>query len=193
MKPLKIEKMMNIIEYEKVRNEYRKDIITYKKNRRIALGPYVSMTFENEKTLTFQIQEIMRAERLVHDSQIQEEADVYNSIMPPEKGLSATLFIEVTDEAKIRPVLNKFIGLTGGESLYFVVNGEKVYGLFEEGREEEDKISSVHYVRFNFSKDQISNFSNTDTQIQLVIDYNDYNFSENLSKDAQLSLSNDFK
>ena len=151
------------------------------------------MTFENEKTLTFQIQEIMRAERLVHDSQIQEEADVYNSIMPPEKGLSATLFIEVTDEAKIRPVLNKFIGLTGGESLYFVVNGEKVYGLFEEGREEEDKISSVHYVRFNFSKDQISNFSNTDTQIQLVIDYNDYNFSENLSKDAQLSLSNDFK
>ena len=95
MKSLTADTLMNIIEYEKVRHTYRQDIIAYKKNRRISLGPNVMLTFENEKTLTFQIQEIMRAERLVHDKQIQEEVDVYNTIMPPENGLSATLFIEV--------------------------------------------------------------------------------------------------
>ena len=125
MKSLAADTLMNIIEYEKVRHTYRQDIIAYKKNRRISLGPNVMLTFENEKTLTFQIQEIMRAERLVHDEQIQEEVRIYNSIMPPNNGLSATLFIEITDESKIRAVLNKFIGLTVGRTLYFEIEGEK--------------------------------------------------------------------
>ncbi|MEL1237119.1 MAG: DUF3501 family protein, partial [Candidatus Neomarinimicrobiota bacterium] len=151
MKTLNKESLMDIIEYEKVRHEYRKEIIDYKVNRRVALGPNVTMVFENEKTLSFQIQEIMRAERLVHDEQIQEEIEVYNSIMPPNGGLSATLFIEITDESKIKSVLNDFIGLTDGDNLYFEIGGEKVFAKFEEGREEEDKISSVHYVQFHFS------------------------------------------
>ena len=79
------DELLDIIEYEKVRNDYRKDIIAYKKNRRFTLGPNVTIIFENKKTLMFQIQEILRAERLVHDRQIQEEIDVYSSIMPSEK------------------------------------------------------------------------------------------------------------
>ena len=75
------DELLDIIEYEKVRNDYRKDIIAYTKNRRFTLGPNVTIIFENKKTLMFQIQEIMRAERLVHDRQIQEEIDVYSSIM----------------------------------------------------------------------------------------------------------------
>ena len=163
MKTLSASTLMNIIEYEKVRHTYRQDIIAYKKNRRISLGPNVMLTFENEKTLTFQIQEIMRAERLVHDEQIQEEVDVYNTIMPPENGLSATLFIEVVEEAKIRPVLNKFIGLTDRQSLYLDINGEKIYAEFEQGREEENKISSVHYVQFQFSSEQKNNFTDSES------------------------------
>ncbi len=93
---LKRSDLMNIIEYEKVRKEYRKDIILYKKNRRIKLGPNITITFENMKTIKFQIQEMMRAERMVHDHQIQEELDIYNSLFPPKNGLRATLFIEVT-------------------------------------------------------------------------------------------------
>ena len=81
----------------------------------------------------------MRAERLVHDEQIQEEIEVYNSIMPPNGGLSATLFIEITDESKIKSVLNDFIGLTDGDNLYFEIGDEKVFAKFEEGREEEEK------------------------------------------------------
>ncbi|MCH2650796.1 MAG: DUF3501 family protein [Candidatus Marinimicrobia bacterium] len=191
MKSLASDTLMNIIEYEKVRHTYRQDIIAYKKNRRISLGPNVMLTFENEKTLTFQIQEIMRAERLVHDEQIQEEVDVYNTIMPPENGLSATLFIEVVEEAKIRPVLNKFIGLTDHQTLYLDINGEKVYAEFEQGREEENKISSVHYVQFLFSNEQKNNFTDSESETKLGIDYKDYKYTETVPDGLQRSLCED--
>ena len=191
MKSLAADNLMNIIEYEKVRHTYRQDIIAYKKNRRISLGPNVMLTFENEKTLTFQIQEIMRAERLVHDEQIQEEVDVYNTIMPPENGLSATLFIEVVEEAKIRPVLNKFIGLTDHQTLYLDINGEKVYAEFEQGREEENKISSVHYVQFLFSNEQKNNFTDSESETKLGIDYKDYKYTETVPDGLQRSLCED--
>ena len=191
MKSLTADTLMNIIEYEKVRHTYRQDIIAYKKNRRISLGPNVMLTFENEKTLTFQIQEIMRAERLVHDKQIQEEVDVYNTIMPPENGLSATLFIEVVEEAKIRPVLNKFIGLTDRQSLYLDINGEKIYAEFEQGREEENKISSVHYVQFLFSSEQKNNFTDSESKTKLGIDYKDYKYTETVPDGLQRSLCED--
>jgi len=191
MKSLASDTLMNIIEYEKVRHTYRQDIIAYKKNRRISLGPNIMLTFENEKTLTFQIQEIMRAERLVHDEQIQEEVDVYNTIMPPENGLSATLFIEVVEEAKIRPVLNKFIGLTDHQTLYLDINGEKVYAEFEQGREEENKISSVHYVQFLFSNEQKNNFTDSESETKLGIDYKDYKYTETVPDGLQRSLCGD--
>ena len=191
MKSIASDTLMNIIEYEKVRHKYRQDIIAYKKNRRISLGPNIMLTFENEKTLTFQIQEIMRAERLVHDEQIQEEVDVYNTIMPPENGLSATLFIEVVEEAKIRPVLNKFIGLTDHQTLYLDINGEKVYAEFEQGREEENKISSVHYIHFHFKDEQKSKLNAPETEVTLVIDYNDYTYSEPLPDGLRKSLCED--
>ena len=191
MKSLASDTLMNIIEYEKVRHTYRQDIIAYKKNRRISLGPNIMVTFENEKTLTFQIQEIMRAERLVHDEQIQEEVDVYNTIMPPENGLSATLFIEVVEEAKIRPVLNKFIGLTDHQTLYLDINGEKVYAEFEQGREEENKISSVHYVQFLFSNEQKNNFTDSESETKLGIDYKDYKYTKTVPDGLQRSLCED--
>ncbi len=191
MKSLASDTLMNIIEYEKVRHTYRQDIIAYKKNRRISLGPNIMLTFDNEKTLTFQIQEIMRAERLVHDEQIQEEVDVYNTIMPPENGLSATLFIEVVEEAKIRPVLNKFIGLTDHQTLYLDINGEKVYAEFEQGREEENKISSVHYVQFLFSNEQKNNFTDSESETKLGIDYKDYKYTKTVPDGLQRSLCED--
>ena len=191
MKSLASDTLMNIIEYEKVRHTYRQDIIAYKKNRRISLGPNIMVTFENEKTLPFQIQEIMRAERLVHDEQIQEEVDVYNTIMPPENGLSATLFIEVVEEAKIRPVLNKFIGLTDHQTLYLDINVEKVYAEFEQGREEENKISSVHYVQFLFSNEQKNNFTDSESETKLGIDYKDYKYTKTVPDGLQRSLCED--
>lgn len=183
--------LMNILEYEKVRDDYRKDIISYKKDRRISLGPNITITFENKKTMLFQIQEIMRSERLVHEEQIQEEIDIYNSIMPPANGLSATLFIEITEESQIKPVLNSFIGLTLGDNLWFSFAGERVIGEFEGGREESDKISSVHYVKFHFTDEQKNKFLNNKEEVELVISYKDYQFGKQLSEGMKASLRSD--
>lgn len=191
MKTLNKESLMDIIEYEKVRHDYRKEVIDYKVNRRVALGPNITMVFENEKTLSFQIQEIMRAERLVHDEQIQEEIEVYNSIMPPEGGLSATLFIEITDEKKIKSILNDFIGLTDGDNLYFQIESDKIFAKFEEGREEEDKISSVHYIQFYFDSDQKAKFGDLSQKVNIVIDYNKYVYSFPIQDQMRLSLLED--
>ena len=188
---LKRSDLMNIIEYEKVRKEYRKDIILYKKNRRIKLGPNITITFENMKTIKFQIQEMMRAERMVHDHQIQEELDIYNSLLPPKNGLSATLFIEVTEQTKIKKVLNQFIGLTEGNNLFFQINNEKVFSQFEKGREEKDKISSVHYISFIFDEVAKQNFLDKGREISLCVSYNNYEFSELISSEMHLSLVDD--
>jgi hypothetical protein len=191
MKKLKLESLLNIIEYEKVRDDYRKDVILYKKNRRIALGPNVAMVFENEKTLGFQIQEIMRAERLVHDEQILEEIEVYNSIMPPKNGLSATLFIEITDEKRIKSILNDFIGLTDGENLYFEIGDDKIFATFEQGREEEDKISSVHYIQFHFDEDQKNKLADLSINLNIGINYNNYVYSVSVHDQMRSSLHED--
>ena len=184
--------LLNIIDYEKQRNIYRKELIDYKKNRRFNLGSNILITFENSKTMKFQIQEMMRAERMVHDSQIEEELNVYNPLIPKGNELSATLFIEITDPQKIRPVLDSFIGLTEGENVYFDINGEKVSAQFEEGREKEDNISSVHYIRFPFIEEQKILFMNESSTISINIDYNDYQYSVDLNEKMRESLSSDF-
>ena len=185
------DELLDIIEYEKVRNDYRKDIIAYKKNRRFTLGPNVTIIFENKKTLMFQIQEIMRAERLVHDRQIQEEIDVYSSIMPSRKELSATLFLEVTEEHKIRSVLDSFIGLSLNNSVYFKIGDSKVYAAFESGREKEDNISSVHYIKFPFDQKAINGLKNNDLKLSLNINYNEYSYSHEILASSRISLQKD--
>lgn len=183
--------LVDIIEYEKTRDNFRKNMINYKKSRRIKIGPYVTVVFENKKTMIYQIQEIMRAERLVHDNEIKNEIDVYNSILNKKLGLSATLFIEVTEELKIKEVLNKFIGITLGGYFYLSFNGKKVFADFESGREEADKISSVHYVKFNFSEDLKNEFINS-KDISLIINYGDYNYTQRLDESVSSSLLEDF-
>jgi len=191
MKPIVITDLMNIIEYEKVRNDYRSELMDYKKKRRISLGPNITITFENRKTMKFQIQEMMRAERMVHDNQIQEEIDVYNSLLPLVNGLSATLFIEVTDEAQIRPVLNQFIGLTEVKAIYFGIEDQKIYAEFETGREESNKISSVHYIQFNFKDTAKAAFLDNPQLVKLIINYKNYTYSETINEGMHKSWSED--
>ncbi|OUV04370.1 MAG: hypothetical protein CBC40_05090 [bacterium TMED80] len=184
--------LLNIIDYEKQRDTYRSELIDYKKNRRFKLGPNILITFENSKTMKFQIQEMMRAERMVHDSQIEEELNVYNPLIPSGDELSATLFIEITDPEKIRPVLDSFIGLTEGVNVFFEIDGEKVAAEFEEGREKEDNISSVHYIRFPFTEEQKNNFVNDSSSISINIDYGEYSHSIVLDDNMKNSLADDF-
>src|SRR5262245_30332697 len=99
--------ILDIARYEKARDEIRRRVIELKKNRRLQVGPMVTFVFENHDTVFFQIQEMMRAERIVNDDAIQHEIDTYNQLLPDENELAATMLIELPDAARIRSEIRR--------------------------------------------------------------------------------------
>lgn len=148
MKTITADDLLSYEEYERQRESFRAAIIALKQRRRIALGPLITMVFENRDTLRFQIQEMIRAERIVDPVKIQDELDVYNALLPERNELSATLLIEITDEATIKDKLDQFMGLDHGETVAIAAAAEAAFGEFEGGRSHDTKISAVHFVRF---------------------------------------------
>lgn len=193
MEKITLNDLIDIVEYEKVRDEFRRDIMTHKRARRIELGPEISLTFEDRQTVMFQIQEMMRAEQMIHDDVIQAEIDVYNTLLPDEGQLSATLFIEITEEKQIKEKLHKFLGLTDGHSLWLQVEDQKIYAQFEAGRSEEDKISSVHYIRFAISPTVQDALENPATGARFCIAQGDYQHETPMTADTRASLLGDLQ
>lgn len=148
MKQLLQTDLLSTTDYEQRRESFRARIIELKRRRRISIGPLITLIFENRETLQFQIQEMVRIERIVDPIKIQDELDVYNALLPGPNELSATLLIEITDEAKIKEKLDQFMGLDHGEKVAITAGDEEVFGEFEGGRSHETKISAVHFVRF---------------------------------------------
>ncbi|HEU5406994.1 MAG TPA: DUF3501 family protein [Nitrospira sp.] len=148
MKTIGLQDIIPYEEYERQRDVVRTKIIALKQRRRISLGSLITMVFENRDTLRFQIQEMIRAERIIDPVKVQDELDVYNALLPQQNELSATLLIEITDEAKVKENLDQFMGLDHGEKVAIVAGGEEAFGEFEGGRSHETKISAVHFVRF---------------------------------------------
>lgn len=148
MKPLTQSDLLSHADYEAQRPTYRKKIIALKNRRRIEVGPFVTLLFENRETLSSQIQEMVRVERIFEESKIQDELNVYNAILPQPGELSATLMIEITDEDQIKKTLDSFQGLDRSDTLSIQVGTETAYAQFEAGHSKEDKISAVHFIRF---------------------------------------------
>jgi len=145
--------LIPFVEYERLRDSFRRRIITLKQRRRIAVGDKVTLVFENRDTIQFQIQEMIRAERLFDSGRIQEELDVYNALLPGPGELSATLMIEITESARIKEDLDAFQGIDRGETVALQAGSHRVCGSFEAGHSKEDKISAVHFVRFRPSRE----------------------------------------
>lgn len=134
--------------YERQREAYRQTIIDLKRRRRIGIGDKITVVFENRETLRFQIQEMIRVERIVDPQKVQEELDVYNALLPASGELSATLLIELTNADTMKHWLDLFMGLDHGQKVALRAGGEIVYGEFEGGHSHDTKISAVHFVRF---------------------------------------------
>lgn len=148
MKALTADELIEYADYERRREEVRRRVIALKQTRRISVGPKITLVFENRETIQFQIQEMIRAERIVLPAKIQEELDVYNALLPGPGELSVTLFIEITNSSDVKRELDAFQGIDQGQTVALVADGEAVYGEFEGGRSNEVKISAVHFVRF---------------------------------------------
>lgn len=147
MKPLTRDDLLDLTGYEKVRKEKQAEAIQIRKLRRVHLGEMITLAFENRFTIWYQIMEMIRAERLVEDDAIDFELDTYNPLIPGDNELSATLFIEITDNDRLREWLPKLPGIEQAISLEIEGAGA-AGGHGEEGRSKEEITSTVHYVRF---------------------------------------------
>ena len=189
MKKIEASDIISNEEYLKIRDERRKEIINLKNKRRIPVGPRISLTFENRDTVIYQIQEMMRVENIVDEQKIQHEIDVYNDLIPAKNCLSATLFIEISDNSQVKAILDKLQGLDAEGMMFLNVGSEKVAAQFEPGHSKEDRISAVHYVRFCLTPHQAKRF--IESQVEIHVAHPQYKASTALTLEQKKELAKD--
>ena len=186
------EDIMPLDVYTEKRLELRKSIVDYKKNRRVALGPYATFYFESYETMLAQVQEMLYIEK-GGDEQLKDELSAYNPLIPNGKELTATLMFEIDNPISRAAFLGKVGGIE--ETVFMKINGEKIKAVPEEDVDRtssEGKASSVQFIHFNFTDDQIEKFQSNSSEIELGIDHKEYSHSTKLSKENIASLSADF-
>jgi hypothetical protein len=187
-----LSEILDIAQYEKARDGFRRRVIALKKNRRLPVGPRVTFVFENHDTILFQIQEMMRAERIVNEDAIRHEIDTYNELLPGENELAATMLIELPDPARIRDEITKFHGVNTGEATYIQVGDWRLPGVFDAGQSDERRISAVQYVRFRFNDAQRDEFATGGGAARLVINHPNYMRDALITGAVREELAKDF-
>jgi Protein of unknown function (DUF3501) len=175
--------------YEREREAFRDHIVALKKLRRVQVGNMITFVFENRETMRFQIQEMARVEKIFTDAGIQGELDTYNTLIPEPGQLSATMFIELTSELALREWLPRLVGieralvlrLPGDQAVHAVVEEQHAQQLTRE-----DITSSVHYVRFELTDDQIAAFRAG--PVELVVDHPELQVSATLGDQTRAEL-----
>lgn len=174
MRKIQREDVKPLQEYEPQRDRLRRDVIELKKARRVSVGDCVTLVFENRQTVLHQIQEMMRAEHIYDERQIRHEIETYNHLIPDDGEVSATLFIEVDDPQRIKTTLDRLHGIDNGRSLFLLIDGvPPVPAVFEEGHSNEEKVSAVHYLRFQLDE-RARHALRQGAQPSLVIDHPGY-------------------
>ena len=191
MKPLTVQDVLPIEEYERLREAFRRRIIDLKQRRRLSVGNLVTVVFENRETVLFQIQEMVRAERILRPERVSEEVAMYNEQIPGAGELSATLMIEVTDPQLVKPVLDRLQGIDRGQTVGIRVGPHLVYGVFEQGRSNEEKISAVHYVRFPVPDAVKALMEDPAVPMQVVVTHPRYQAVQPVSEEMRRSLLED--
>lgn len=183
--------LWSLEEYATKRPEFRQQIMQHKKNRQVALGPNATLYFEDRQTIQYQIQEMLRIEKVFEADGIAEELDAYNPLIPDGKNWKATFMIEYSD-AEIRAAqLEKMIGI---EDLVWVqVDGfDKVWAIPDEDleRTNDSKTSSVHFMRFELTEAMIAELKN-DAQLSMGVEHSVYTHHVEIEGEVKNSLIND--
>jgi len=178
--------------YAKNRKQIRKNLVEFKKNRRISLGPYATFYFESFETMVAQIQEMLHIEK-GGDEQLKDELIAYNPLIPNGKELTVTLMFEIDNPIS----RGSFLGKVGGieEKIFMKIDNEVIKAVPEDDVDRtsaEGKASSVQFVYFKLNDDQISKFKLGRVNIELGIDHKEYSHTTKLTEDNIKSLSADF-
>ena len=178
--------------YANSRKQIRKDLIEFKKNRRIALGPYATFYFESFETMLAQVQEMLYIEK-GGEEQLKDELTAYNPLVPNGSELTATLMFEIDNPISRAAFLGKVGGIE--EKIFMKIDNEKVKAIPEtdvDRTSARGKASSVQFIHFKMNDDQISKFKSGNMNIELGIDHKDYAHTTKLTENNVKSLSVDF-
>lgn len=147
MRPIELQDVLGRERYGAQRDQIRQRLIAHKRHRRVAVGDRLSFVFEDRASVWFQIQEMLWVEHVTDLDRVREELAVYNAMLPGPDEFSATLLIEIQDQARLREELGRLLGIDEHVALE-VGGGDPIAGAFEEGRQTAEKLSAVQYVRF---------------------------------------------
>ena len=178
--------------YLRDRKKIRKDLVEFKKNRRIALGPYATFYFESFETMLAQVQEMIYIEK-GGDEQLKDELIAYNPLVPNGKELTATLMFEIDNPVSRATFLGKVGGIE--QKIVMKIDNENVKAVPEQDVDrtsEEGKASSVQFIHFKFNDDQIAKFKLGNVSIEIGINHKEYAHTTKLTEDNVKSLSADF-
>ena len=185
--------LLSLEAYAKSRKDFRAGVIAHKKNRTLSLGGHVTLIFEDELTVRYQIQEMLRIEKTFEEEGIQDELDAYNPLVPDGTNLKATMMIEYDDPVVRKRELAKLIGIE--DRTYVQVDGhEKVYAIADEDleRENDEKTSSVHFLRFEFTAPMIDGLKKG-AALAVGIDHPNYPVRvDEVAPNVQAALVRDF-
>jgi len=177
MSKLSRQDLYSLEEYARIRPEFRARVMAHKQHRRVPIGEHATLYFEDALTMQYQVQEMLRIERIFEADGIQDELDVYNPLIPDGNNWKATFMVEYEDEAERKQALARLIGIERG--LWVQVDGfDQVYPIANEDldRETEDKTSSVHFVRFELSPEMVTSAKNG-SRVSMGIEHTAYNHS----------------
>ncbi|MDH5445771.1 MAG: DUF3501 family protein [Gammaproteobacteria bacterium] len=187
------EELFSLEEYAEKRAEFRAKVLEHKKTRQVHLGEHVTLYFENRLTMQYQIQEMLRIEKIFEKEAIQEELDAYNPLIPDGKNLKATFMVEYEDVEERKVALAKLIGIE--DKVWIQVKDfDKSYAIADEDleRDNAEKTSSVHFMRFEFSDEMVA-AAKAGADIAIGVDHENYNVAiEPIDRAVRDSLTADF-
>ncbi len=191
-KEIQKEDIMPLDVYIKNRKELRKNIVSFKKDRRIALGPYATFYFESYETMLAQVQEMLYIEK-GGEEQLKDELTAYNPLIPNGKELTATLMFEIDNPVSRSAFLSKVGGIE--EKVFIKIDGESIKASPEKDVDRtsaEGKASSVQFIHFKLSDEQIQKFKSEGADVEIGINHKEYSHTTKLSLANLSSLSADF-
>lgn len=185
--------LYSLEEYARQRSDFRAKVMAHKKNRRLALGEHAALYFEDALTMQYQIQEMLRIERIFEPEGIQEELDVYNPLIPDGANWKATFMMEYADVEERKRALAKLVGVE--KALWMQVDGfDRVHPIANEDldRETEEKTSSVHFVRFELTPEMVA-AAKQGAPIKAGIDHPEYRVEAEVPDTVRASLVDDLE
>jgi hypothetical protein len=191
MQPLSRQDLISLEQYAEQRGDFRARVMAHKKTRQVPIGAHATLYFEDRLTMQYQVQEMLRAERIFEADGIQEELDAYNPLIPDGSNWKATFMIEFDDVDERRDALARLLGI---EDKLWVQAGDqdKVYAIADEDLERatEDKTSAVHFVRFELTPAMVSAVK-AGSPVRMGSDHADYRYEAELAPAARDALAND--